>query len=90
MDSMEAAAVALFFVRTLRPAALVRMALGLLLHFFAARGLTRAYKAEAAQANLRFGLCGGLSGFSERPLLYWSPVSFNRAHRPASPRKHLG
>lgn len=56
-------AVALFLDQRLRPAALVLMVLGLLLHFLAVRRMTAAYTAEAAQANLRFGLCGRFTDF---------------------------
>ena len=62
--AVYAIAVVLFLIQRLRPAALVLMALGLLLHFLVVRRMTAAYKAEAAQASLRFGLCGRFADFS--------------------------
>lgn len=65
--AVYAAAVALFFFPDLRLAGLALMAAGLLLHFLVSRRLTGAYKAEAIQANLRFGLCAGMAGFTYDP-----------------------
>lgn len=62
--AVYAAAAALFFARSLRPVGLALAAAGLLLHFFAVRRLAEAYREEAAQANLRFGLCAGLADFA--------------------------
>lgn len=65
--AVYAAAVALFFILRFRPMALTLMVLGVFLHFFVVRRMAEAYKAEAAQANLSFGLCGRLSDFIYTP-----------------------
>lgn len=62
--AIYAAAAALFFPRSLRPVGLALMAAGLLFHFLVTRRLAEAYREEAGRANLRFGLCAGLTGFT--------------------------
>lgn len=62
--AIYAASVVMFFLQPMRPAALVLIAIGLLLHFLVVRQMTEAYKTEAEQANLRFGLCGRFTDFT--------------------------